>query len=166
MTIRVLFVCTGNICRSPLAEGLFKHKLKSLGLQTQIECDSAGTGAWHSGERPDARSCETAENHGFQLNGRARQILISDFKNFDYILAMDQGNYNDLTTLAGKTYSHKVHLMRAWETNEDKNLSVPDPYYGTKNGFEEVYQILDRTLNNFLAEIRGNLEPSSATTKP
>jgi protein-tyrosine phosphatase len=157
MTLSVLFVCTGNICRSPLAEGLFQHKLNLLGLQKLIVCDSAGTGAWHDGERPDARSCETASNHGFQLVGSARQILVTDFKKFDYIIAMDRSNFRDLKTLAGKTYSHKVHLMREWDPNDDKTHSVPDPYYGAKNGFEEVYQILDRSLNAFLIEIQQKL---------
>jgi protein-tyrosine phosphatase len=135
-------VCLGNICRSPLAEGVMRHKIKAHNLDWEV--DSAGTGGWHAGELPDKRSIEVARKHGIDLTDqRARKLLASDLKEFDLIFAMDAQNQRDILRLA-KTdeQRQKVHLiLNIPHPNSQKE--VPDPYYGGLNGFEEVYEMLD-----------------------
>lgn len=149
-----LFVCLGNICRSPMAEGVFKDLLEKQELQEQFSCDSAGTAAYHTGELADTRMRETAQSHGIMLTSRARKISVEDFDNFDYILAMDKSNYDNILALR-KQRQHEgkaqVMMMRNFSSSPaNQNQGVPDPYYGTQDGFEEVYQILLDANNNFL----------------
>lgn len=157
--IRVLFVCLGNICRSPMAEGLFLHYIKEEGLQDQIRVDSAGTGGWHVGERPDARMQETAKRHDIHLPSRARKTRVEDFEEYDYILAMDDSNLDDLKRLADESVNRQAQLfkMRHFD-DEAPNTDVPDPYWGGDQGFEYVYQMLDRSTRKLLAHIRAEKE--------
>jgi protein-tyrosine phosphatase len=140
MPTRILFVCLGNICRSPLAEGILKHlAASSPGV---IEIDSAGTANYHSGEAPDHRTRKNAISHGVNLNDlRARQFQVSDFDNFELILVMDKNNYQDVLKLA-KSESHraKVHLFLAFCQHSSVH-EMPDPYYGNEKDFEEVFQL-------------------------
>lgn len=156
--IHVLFVCLGNICRSPLAEGLFLHKVKEAGLDDQIIVDSCGTGGWHAGELADPRSREVARKYGIDLPSRARKLASSDFDQFDVILAMDQSNLRDLKNEASTAGGGKasIYLMRDFDP-EGKGDDVPDPYYGGKQGFENVYQMLDRSTSELLTFIRNQI---------
>jgi len=137
---KILMVCLGNICRSPLAEGILKAKTK----HTSIFVDSAGTGGWHIGNLPDSRSIAVAKTHGIDLTQqRCRKLKISDFDTFDFIYVMDKSNYEDVIALARtKEEKQKVSLILN-ESSPNKNLEVPDPYYGGDNGFENVFQMLD-----------------------
>ena len=149
--IGVLFVCLGNICRSPMAEGVFKNHLKVKGLQDKIFADSAGTGAYHVGEDPDHRMCDTAKGFSIILEHKARQFNRLDFEKFDYIIPMDQSNLKDIHSVAGNNpeFLAKIKLMRDFDPVPDSK-NVPDPYYGGLDGFTNVYQILDRSTQNFL----------------
>ncbi|UUV21477.1 low molecular weight protein-tyrosine-phosphatase [Paenimyroides aestuarii] len=137
---KILMVCLGNICRSPLAEGILKSKLNS----DRFIVDSAGTGAWHSGELPDKRSIAVAKKYGVDLTTqRARQFTLEDFDNFDYIYVMDQSNYKNVCRLAPTNEAiNKVQFILN-ELYPDQNKEVPDPYYGGDNGFEDVYNMLN-----------------------
>ncbi len=150
-TLNVLFVCLGNICRSPMAEGIFAHLVKEAGLHAHIACDSAGTSDYHIGELPDPRMRQTAGRYGLTLTHRARQLRAADFQAFDYILAMDQSNWADITRHPGyrPEYSRKVSFLRMHD-DDTRDLNVPDPYYGGPEGFERVYQLLRRTSGRFL----------------
>lgn len=152
--IKVLFVCMGNICRSPLAHGRFQHLVQVDGLAGRISVDSAGTHAYHVGEPPDLRSQQTALRRGIDISGqRARKVEPTDFEEFDYILAMDRDNLVILQSLAPPGQSHKIHLFLdfAPELNESE---VPDPYYGGQAGFERVYDLVDAASLGLLEEIR------------
>ncbi len=138
--VNVLFVCLGNICRSPMAEGLFCELVKKSGLSDRISCDSAGTGGWHAGSSPDARMHKTALQRGIELNHEARQLHADDFYRFDYILAMDKNNYRDITRICPPDAKSKVLLMRHFDA-QDRDAGVPDPYYGGDKGFDEVFDI-------------------------
>jgi len=146
---RVLFVCLGNICRSPMGEGLFLHLLVERNLSDKYEVDSAGTANYHVGERPDNRMLRTAEEHGVYLPSKARHTVSSDFKDFDVILAMDQSNYDDLNQIKPNDATADLLKMRDFD-EEDKGGDVPDPYFGGADGFEEVFQILKRSCNNLI----------------
>lgn len=139
--MKILMVCLGNICRSPLAEGIMKHKISQFGLDWTV--DSAGTGAWHKGESPDLRSIEVAKNHGLDISDqKARQFRDSDFKEFDLILAMDSSNYMDLITKSEiEDEKSKVNLIMNYK-DAGMNENVPDPYWND-NGFIKVYNMLD-----------------------
>ncbi|MEM1270217.1 MAG: low molecular weight protein-tyrosine-phosphatase [Bacteroidota bacterium] len=154
MPTRVLFVCLGNICRSPLAEGVFRQKVHEHGLDDQFEIDSAGTGAWHAGEAPDARMRETARRHGVSIDEqRARQLVSADLSRYDHIFVMDRSNLRNAQALdrSGR-HAGKIRLFRDFDPNPgDRN--VPDPYYGGADGFETVYQIVDRTSEALLREL-------------
>ena len=149
--IKVLFVCLGNICRSPMAEGIFLHLVQEAGLEDQIEVDSCGTGAWHTGEKADHRMRVTAKRHGIHLPSRARQLKTSDFSEFDYILPMDHSNLREVNRQLGLVDNPKsaVFLMRHFD-ELDQDAEVPDPYYGGPEGFEHVYEMLMRSNRNFL----------------
>ena len=146
---RVLFVCLGNICRSPMGEGLFLHLLEERNLSDKYVVDSAGTANYHVGERPDNRMLRTAEEHGVYLPSKARHAVSSDFKYFDVILAMDQSNYDDLNQIKPNDATADLLKMRDFD-EEYKGGDVPDPYFGGADGFEEVFQILKRSCNNLI----------------
>lgn len=149
--INILFVCLGNICRSPMAEGLFKKLVREKGLQEIIFCDSAGTSDYHIGEPPDKRMCETAEKYKIQLNHAGRQLTIGDFKHFNYILAMDGANYRNILKLSEKCNDKDCQVFMMREFDSIKSLpDVPDPYYGGMDGFDEVYRILLNAGEKFL----------------
>ncbi|MDK4705841.1 low molecular weight phosphotyrosine protein phosphatase [Rhizobium sp. CNPSo 4062] len=138
---RVLFVCAGNICRSPLAEGIFRHLASDGGRGGEFDIDSAGTGGWHQGERPDRRSVAVAAGHGIDISAqRARRIEPSDFGRFDLILAMDQDNLKNLRKTAPADALGKLHLFNALALGSNKD--IPDPYYGDRENFEAVYTML------------------------
>ena len=138
--VRLLFVCLGNICRSPTAEGVMRALVHEAGLQERIELDSAGTGGWHVGESPDARATEAAGRRGIVLEGAARKVRPRDFEEFDLILAMDASNLRDLQRMAPDEQAReKVRLLREWGragSRSDGDLDVPDPYYGGPGGFD------------------------------
>lgn len=149
--IRVLFVCLGNICRSPLAEGIFKKLVNEAGLESVIESDSAGTSRWHIDEPPDTRSIQIAARNNIRLDHLGKQVLRNDLNKFDYILAMDTDNLENILKLEvpGKEYRAKVMLMREFD-EERSGADIPDPYYGGENGFQHVFDLLEESLGNFL----------------
>lgn len=137
---RVLMVCLGNICRSPLAEGILQSKVNS----GEIFVDSAGTAAYHVGNTPDERSIEVADKYGINIrNQRARKFTVKDFDDFDLIYAMDESNYQNILSLARNTNDVQKVSMILNEIKPNSNLNVPDPYYGRNQGFEDVYKMLD-----------------------
>lgn len=151
---KILFVCLGNICRSPLAEGVLRHKLVAAGLQDSIEVDSCGTSNYHIGDLPDPRTRNNAASHGVILTHRARQLEPSDADTFDYILAMDEKNLANSEALFrqhGKKPKH-LGLLRAFE-EPPTQAAVPDPYYGSAEDFEAVYQIVDRATEGLLRHL-------------
>jgi protein-tyrosine phosphatase len=152
--VRVLFVCMGNICRSPTAQGVFAHLVESQGLTSLIQIDSAGTHAYHVGEPPDVRATQAAKMRNIDLGTqRARRVTGDDFLDFDYVLAMDRSNYDDLLSLCPPDHQSKLHLFLEFATGlaEDE---VPDPYYGGITGFERVLDMIERASLGLLAEIR------------
>ena len=137
-------VCLGNICRSPLAEGILKTKIEEKGLDWAV--DSAGTGSWHIGEQPDLRSIEMADKHGIDLRyQRARQIRPNDLREYDLILAMDSSNYQDILRLVPDNTDEKVELIMNY-VQPGRNQSVPDPYWDD-DGFEQVFEMLDKATD-------------------
>ena len=150
----VLFVCLGNICRSPLAEGVLLHHLAEADLQDVVAVDSAGTGAWHVGQRPDPRSLEVANRHGIELPGHARRVQESDFREFDHVYAMDRSNLHELERLAGRAGGSAVlELFREHDPEATTDLDVPDPYYGGDGGFDRVFDMVDRTCRVIAARL-------------
>jgi protein-tyrosine phosphatase len=146
---KVLFVCLGNICRSPLAEGVFRHLVRDKDVAEHYEIDSAGTGGWHVGERPDRRSAEVARRNGVALDGEARQVVPEDFERFDWIIAMDRSNLRDLESMRRRQDRAKLQLLRDFDP-EPGNRDVPDPYYGGPDGFEKVYAMVHRSSTALL----------------
>lgn len=155
-TVSVLFVCMGNICRSPTAQGVFENLVREQGLVDRILIDSAGTHAYHIGNPPDQRSQAAARNRGLDLSGqRARKVEVLDFERFDYILAMDRANLEDLLRLAQQEQLERLHLFMRfasrWKVDE-----VPDPYYGGNSGFERVLDMAEDAAAGLLEHIRRN----------
>jgi protein-tyrosine phosphatase len=142
----ILFVCLGNICRSPTAEAVMRRLVAQRGLERLVQLDSAGTGGWHVGEGPDPRAIAAGALRDLQVAGKARQVEMEDFERFDLILAMDRANLNDLRRLALDTESaEKVRLLREYDpqANGAGELEVPDPYYGGDDGFERVIDLVE-----------------------
>jgi len=155
LKIRICFVCLGNICRSPTAEGIMRGLVQQAGLAGRIEIDSAGTGDDHVGEPSDPRSQEAAAARGVRLDGRARQFQAVDFARFDYVLAMDRENHRALLALApGPGDRGKVSLLRSFEPGHASKRDVPDPYYGGERGFDRVIDICEASCQGLLAHIR------------
>jgi len=153
--VKVLFVCLGNICRSPLAEGIFKYKVNEAGLDDVIIAESGGTSGWHIGERPDPRSVEVAKQNGIYLDSRGRKAVNEDFEIFDYIIAMDKNNFLDLKRLSGSSMDGAAKLMLMRDFDDIGNgQDVPDPYYGGDDGFTYVFNLLDRSCQNLLEQIQ------------
>ena len=161
-TVEISFVCLGNICRSPLAQGLFQDLVKREKLGHKIIISSAGTSAWHVGDLPDQRMRQTAQSKGIQLRSRARQFQRKDFSRFDLVLAMDESNLSNLEEIAPRNLPEgKLMLFRSFDPESSDDLNVPDPYYGGAKGFETVYQMVERTCPPLLDYIKANLLDSS-----
>jgi len=156
-TAKVLFVCMGNICRSPTAEGVFRHAVASAGLERRISIDSAGTHDYHLGHAPDRRTQSAAAQRGYDLAGlRARQVTRQDFIDFDYILAMDQDNLSQLRQLAPPQYRGKLSLFMDY-SRARRGEEVPDPYYGGAQGFELVLDMTEDAAQGLLQQIKKKL---------
>jgi len=152
--VKVLFVCLGNICRSPTAEGVFRAVLEREGLAGRVEVSSAGTGNWHVGEPPDGRAVRAARRRGVDLSAiRARQAGAGDFGRFDYIVAMDGDNRAMLARLCPKGAEHRLHLCLDFAPGLEGG-DVPDPFYGGGDGFEAVLDMIERAAEGLLADIR------------
>jgi protein-tyrosine phosphatase len=152
----VLLVCMGNICRSPTAEGVLRHKAEAAGLMHLLYIDSAGTHDYHVGSAPDARAQKAALGRGYDLSAlRGRHVSDQDFERFDYILAMDRDNLNNLQKRCPEQYKHKVRLYLTF-SSRFPNLNVPDPYYGGNKGFEQVLNMVEDAADGLLAEIARN----------
>jgi protein-tyrosine phosphatase len=152
--IKVLFVCLGNICRSPSAEGVFRHLIKEQGLLDLIEIDSAGTHAYHVGSPPDDRAQEAASRRGIDMSHqRGRRVDEGDFYVFDYVLAMDESNLYHLREMAPAEASHKIDLFLNYAPEQSEN-EVPDPYYGGHSGFEHVLDLIEEASQGLLEDIR------------
>jgi protein-tyrosine phosphatase len=148
---RICFICTGNIVRSPLAEKLFRHLAGEAEVGHKYEVDSAGMGPWHVGQPPDARMLRVAARHGFRYDHRGRQFQDRDFDRFDLLVAMDAENRDELLYLARSPEQEgKIRMMREFDPYGGPRLSVPDPYYEGSEGFEEVYQVLERSVTGLL----------------
>lgn len=154
--MRVLFVCLGNICRSPSAEGVFRQQLLNAGLDGRVHVDSAGTGPWHVGKPADSRASAAALQRGYDLSAlRGRQVSQADFEQFDLILAMDHSNFADLKALQPANSRAELDLyLRRYQLDADE---VPDPYYGGADGFEQVLDMLEQAGAQLLNEVRGRL---------
>lgn len=153
--VRVCFVCLGNICRSPTAEGVFRHLVREAGLEQRFAVESAGTGAYHVGEPPDRRAAATARERGVALDGSARQFRARDFARFDHVLAMDAENRRELLALAPDAAARaKVSLLRAFDPDAPPDADVPDPYYGGDGGFDTVFDICEAACRGLLARLR------------
>ena len=149
--MRILFVCLGNICRSPTAEAVMRGLVADAGLEGEIEVGSAGTGDWHIGYPPDERSIAAAAERGVELTGEARQVGRGDFDGFDLLVAMDRRNRDDLLRIASTEEDReKVHLLRSYADGE---LDVPDPYYGGEDGFADVVEVIERSCRALLEDI-------------
>lgn len=153
--IGILFVCLGNICRSPLAEAVFRRAVEDAGLVDRFRIDSAGTAAYHVGEPPDPRSAEVAAGRGVTVDGAARQIGMDDAHRFDYLIAMDRDNLADVREVARAAGADPViRLLRDFDPGADGDLDVPDPYYGGPRGFEDVHDLVERTCRALLDHLR------------
>jgi len=151
--IKILFVCMGNICRSPTAEGVFTHLVKQRGTHDRFMIDSAGTHAYHVGEQPDTRAQQTARQRGIDLSYiRARKFAYSDFEMFDHILAMDSDNYAILVEACPDKYKDKIKLFLDFAPGRSER-DVPDPYYGGQNGFEHVFDLVEDASQGFYSSI-------------
>jgi protein-tyrosine phosphatase len=153
--VSVCFVCLGNICRSPTAEGVFRGLLRKAGLEQKVTVESAGTAGYHSGALPDRRSRAAARARGLELSSRARQFAEQDWQRFDYVLAMDQENFNVLAASAPNAAAHaKLRLFRSFDPEAPPGAEVPDPYHGGAEGFEHVLDLCEAASAGLLAHLR------------
>ena len=151
--MKVLFVCLGNICRSPTAEGVFRHYLANSSLANKVSVDSAGTADWHTGKAPDPRTCSAALKRGYDLSKlQARQVTVEDFHSFDLILAMDKSNLAHLEAL--RPANSRAQLDLLLQRYQLARNEVPDPYYGGEQGFEDVLDLLESASQGLLAELQ------------
>ncbi len=151
---RVLFVCLGNICRSPLAEGVFRHRVSTAGLDDRFEIASAGTGGWHVGEAPDGRSVGIARKHGIDISTqRARKFVASDLDRYDVVLAMDRDNLTAIRRLGSASVSAHTGLLLD-EVPGGSGAEVPDPYYGGRDGFDHVFRLVDQACGALLDRLQ------------
>ncbi|MFE9629107.1 low molecular weight protein-tyrosine-phosphatase [Streptomyces sp. NPDC006527] len=159
MTYRVCFVCTGNICRSPMAESVFRARVAEAGLAGLVEVDSAGTGDWHVGEGADPRTVTVLEQNGYAVAHTARMFERSWFDRLDLVIALDAGHLRALRRLAPTDEdARKVRLLRAFDAAAGDDLDVPDPYYGARGGFEECLEMVERASEGLLAAVREDVE--------
>jgi protein-tyrosine phosphatase len=153
--MRILFVCMGNICRSPTAEGVMRRLISDAGLDDRVEIESAGTGGWHAGEPPDRRATLAARRRGIALEGAARQIRAADFRDFDLVIALDRANLRELLAMApDEDAAEKIRLLREFDPRAAGDLDVPDPYYGGDRGFETVLDMVEAACRGLLDELR------------
>jgi low molecular weight protein-tyrosine phosphatase len=153
--MRILFVCMGNICRSPTAEGVMRRLLDEEGLADRVHIESAGTGGWHVGEPPDERATLAAGRRGITLAGAAQQVRPADFRSFDLLIAMDRENLRELLAIApDEEAAEKVRLLREFDPATSGDLDVPDPYYGGDRGFETVLDLVEAACRGLLDELR------------
>ena len=154
LNTRVLFVCMGNICRSPMAEGVFRHLIRNAGLEDIVKVESAGTHAFHAGESPDKRAQSTAAKRGYDISDlRARRVEDGDFDKFDLILAMDWDNLSLLQQMAPKKAHHKLQLLMRFAT-EHESATIPDPYYGAQQGFDQALDFIEDACSGLLEVAR------------
>lgn len=152
---KLLFVCLGNICRSPTGEGVMRHLVDERGLADRFEIDSAGTGSWHIGDPPDGRSVAAAAARGIEISGRARQITGADFDHYDLILVADAYNLRDVQAIAPTDEDEaKVHMLREFDPmSTPDDLDVPDPYYGGPSGFDDVIDLVEAACRGLLDDV-------------
>jgi protein-tyrosine phosphatase len=162
---KILFVCLGNICRSPLAEGIFIHLCRERGVEKSYVVDSAGTGDWHVGQPPDTRALAAAKRQGVHLPSICRQVDKTDFAEHDLILAMDNNNLRALLALCPPEERGKIRLMRSFDA-ADRDEDVPDPYYGDARGFDEVFALLHRCCGRLLDELEAGRDGNDGGTRP
>jgi protein-tyrosine phosphatase len=159
MTYRVSFVCTGNICRSPMAESVFRARVAAAGLDGLVEVDSAGTDGWHEGDGADPRAVAVLEEHGYGTEHAARRFQASWFPRLDLVIALDSGHRKTLRRLAPTEQdARKVHLLRSYDPAAGDDLDVPDPYYGGMDGFEECLEMVEAASAGLLAAVRDEVE--------
>ncbi|MFJ9117725.1 low molecular weight protein-tyrosine-phosphatase [Streptomyces sp. NPDC102394] len=163
MTYRVCFVCTGNICRSPMAESVFRTRLREAGLDDRVEADSAGTGGWHEGDDADPRTVSVLRENGYDGAHIARQFQSSWFSRLDLVIALDAGHLKALRRLAPTPEdAAKVRLLRSYDPAAGDDLDVPDPYYGGMDGFEECLEMVEAASEGLLAAVREQVEGRAA----
>lgn len=150
--MNILFVCLGNICRSPTAEAVFRHQSAAANLEVTI--DSAGTGAWHAGDPPDRRAQTAGRERGYSFEGQtARKIMPADFEKFDYILAMDRHNLTELKTICPAAQRHKISLLLDYAPDQNTR-EVPDPFYGGEDGFEQVIDLIEAASTGLIDALK------------
>lgn len=151
--IKVLFVCLGNICRSPLAEAIFKHKISKKGFGHVVEAHSCGTANYHVGDSPDHRTMANAKKNGVEIDHVGQQLSLQHLEEYDFILAMDRSNHTNILKLEGANkHIRKIFMMRSFES-ASQQLEVPDPYYGSEHDFQQVFDILDHSMELFIQHL-------------